>query len=81
MPRFMPRFMTSFLTLRRIGTIALALLGTLIFWLAGLPLPFLFGPMFACLIAALLGAPLQGVAPISSAARTILGVAVGAWGA
>ena len=68
----------SLLTPRRLGTLALAVLGTLVFWLAGLPLPFLFGPMFACLIAALMGAPLQGVAPISSGARTILGVAVGA---
>ena len=63
---------------RRLGTLALAALGTLVFWLVGLPLPFLFGPMFACLLAALAGAPLLGVTPLSSAARTILGVAVGA---
>ncbi len=67
-----------FLPPRRLATLALAGLGTLVFWRAGLPLPFLFGPMFACLLAALLGMPLQGVAPVSSAARTILGVAVGA---
>ncbi|MEM9392757.1 MAG: AbrB family transcriptional regulator [Pseudomonadota bacterium] len=44
----------------------------------GLPLPFLFGPMSACLIAALLGVPLKGLGVVSVAARTILGVAVGA---
>ena len=44
----------------------------------GLPLPFLFGPMTACLIAALAHAPMEGFGQISVAARTILGVAVGA---
>ena len=48
------------------------------FWLTGLPLPFLFGPMLACLIAALAGLKLKGMGQISVAARTILGVAVGA---
>lgn len=62
----------------RFATLALALLGTAVFWLLGLPLPFLFGPMAACLIAALAGAPLKGMGTISTLARTILGVAVGA---
>ncbi|HVG49714.1 MAG TPA: AbrB family transcriptional regulator, partial [Rubellimicrobium sp.] len=44
----------------------------------GLPLPFLFGPMLACLLAALLGAPLQGWRVVTNTARTVLGVAVGA---
>ncbi|MFD1795499.1 AbrB family transcriptional regulator [Paracoccus aurantiacus] len=65
-------------TRRRLGTLVLAAAGTFVFSRLGLPLPFLFGPMFACLLAALFGAPLQGVPPVSSAARTILGVAVGA---
>ncbi len=56
----------------------LAIFGTFVFWASNLPLPFLFGPMFACLAAALCGAPLKGIAPISNAARTVLGVAVGA---
>ncbi|MCG7518545.1 AbrB family transcriptional regulator [Ruegeria sp. Ofav3-42] len=56
----------------------MAILGTAIFWALSLPLPFLFGPMSACLIAALSHAPLQGFGQISIAARTILGVAVGA---
>ncbi|MFN3824905.1 MAG: AbrB family transcriptional regulator [Pseudorhodobacter sp.] len=63
---------------RRMGTLALALAGAGLFWLAGLPLPFLFGPMAACLIAALAGAPLKGMGQVSIAARAVLGVAVGA---
>ncbi|MGO4906973.1 AbrB family transcriptional regulator [Pseudorhodobacter sp. W20_MBD10_FR17] len=59
-------------------TAGIAALGVLVFYLLGLPLPFLFGPMAACLIAALVGAPLKGLGQISVAARTILGVAVGA---
>ncbi|SMX36865.1 AbrB family transcriptional regulator [Maliponia aquimaris] len=66
------------LWLRRAGTLGLAALGAALFWALGLPLPFLFGPMFACLGAALLGAPLKGLGPVSKGARTILGVAVGA---
>ena len=62
----------------RVATLALALGGAGIFHLLGLPLPFLFGPMLACLLAALAGATLQGMGVVSSAARTILGVAVGA---
>ncbi|SHH30153.1 AbrB family transcriptional regulator [Marivita hallyeonensis] len=62
----------------RILTVCLAIAGTGAFWATGLPLPFLFGPMLACLIAALAGARLRGMGQISVAARTILGVAVGA---
>jgi membrane AbrB-like protein len=53
-------------------------LGTGVFWVLSLPLPFLFGPLSACLLAALAGAPLKGLGQVSVAARTILGVAVGA---
>ncbi|MGR3793467.1 AbrB family transcriptional regulator [Vannielia sp. SX4] len=63
---------------QRLLTLGLAAVGTAVFWLADLPLPFLFGPMSACLIAALLGAPLKGFGQVSVGARTILGVAVGA---
>ena len=63
---------------RRAPTLALAAGGTAVFWTLELPLPFLFGPMAACLIAALLGAPLLGVPSVSRGARTILGLAVGA---
>ena len=63
---------------RRAATLALALLGAGLFHLLHLPLPFLFGPMTACLIAALAGAPLKGMGPVSTLARTVLGAAVGA---
>jgi uncharacterized protein len=64
--------------LRRLFTLLLALLGAVVFYALGLPLPFLFGPMAFCLIAALGGAPLKGMGTVSTAARTILGVAIGA---
>ena len=63
---------------QRIATMALAIGGAVAFRLLHLPLPFLFGPMAACLIAALSGAKLKGMGQVSVAARTILGVAVGA---
>jgi membrane AbrB-like protein len=63
---------------RRALTLGLAMLGTSVFWALSLPLPFLFGPLSACLIAALAGAPLKGLGQVSVGARTILGVAVGA---
>ena len=62
----------------RLATLALAAAGAGVFWALGLPLPLLLGPMFACLAAALAGAPLAGVPRISEAMRPILGVAVGA---
>lgn len=63
---------------QRALALALAAFGGGVFWMAGIPLPLLFGPMFACLIAALAGAKLKGVGAISDIARTVLGVAVGA---
>lgn len=65
-------------TSNRLLTFAIALAGVGVFRFLALPLPFLFGPMFACLFAALLGVRLQGAGQLSVAARTILGVAVGA---
>lgn len=62
----------------RVRTLTLALLGAGLFQLLGLPLPFLFGPMTACLLVALAGVQLKGMGTISTAARTILGVAIGA---
>lgn len=69
--------MTGLLPLRA-ATLALAMAGAGVFHLLGLPLAFLFGPMLVCLVAALAGAPLRGVGVVSTAARSILGVAVGA---
>ncbi|MEX0278817.1 MAG: AbrB family transcriptional regulator [Ruegeria sp.] len=66
------------LLIKRLVTFGIAVFGTLIFWVLNLPLPFLFGPMAACLVAALAHAPMEGFGQVSVAARTILGVAVGA---
>ncbi len=66
------------LTRTRLLTFAIALAGVGVFHALDLPLPFLFGPMFACLVAALLGVGMQGAEPVSVAARTVLGIAVGA---
>lgn len=59
-------------------TYAIAGVGVIAFLLAGLPLPFLLGPIISCLIAALLGVPMRGNSTINDAMRAILGVAVGA---
>jgi len=62
----------------RILTGVVAIIGAAIFFVLNLPLPFLLGPMFACLLAALMSAPLAGFGIAGDATRTILGVAVGA---
>lgn len=59
-------------------TLVIALSGAGAFWLGGLPLPFLFGPMAACLAAALAGVTLRGTGQVAVGMRTILGLAVGA---
>jgi hypothetical protein len=66
------------MTRPRLLTLVLAVAGALVFWWVALPLPFLFGPMAACLLAALGGARLQGMGQVGKGMRTILGVAVGA---
>lgn len=71
-------FAIGWLTVDRIKTIVLALAGAALFRWAGMPLPFLFGPMSACLAAALLGVRLQGMGVVAKGVRTILGVAIGA---
>ncbi len=62
---------------RQALTVGLAGLGAAAFWTLGLPLPFLFGPMFACLALALAGVRLAGLGQVAIGARTILGVAIG----
>lgn len=52
--------------------------GVAVFKAVHLPLPWLLGPIFACLIAALVGVPLKGIKVLNDGMRTILGVAVGA---
>lgn len=61
----------------RLVTFGFAAIGAALFWVLNLPLPFLFGPMCVCLIAALSGVQLQGFAFVSTSARTVLGIAVG----
>lgn len=58
-------------------TFAVALAGAGLFHLARLPLPFLLGPLAACLCAALAGVPMQGAPVVGNVMRTVLGVAVG----
>ncbi len=59
-------------------TFAVALLGVGIFMGLSLPLPWLLGPITACLCAALIGMPMKGIQIVNDGMRTILGVAVGA---
>ena len=59
-------------------TYAIAAVGVGVFHLLMLPLPWLLGPIIACLVAALCGVPMKGVAFINNTMRSILGVAVGA---
>lgn len=61
-----------------VQTYLIAGLGVAAFHILKLPLPWLLGPIIACLIAALLGIELRGVAIVNNMMRTILGVAVGA---
>ena len=59
-------------------TYGIALVGVAVFLWLDIPLPWLLGPIFACLVAALLGVPMQGFKLLNETMRTILGVAVGA---
>ena len=56
----------------------IAAFGVAAFHLLHLPLPWLLGPIVACLVAALAGVPMRGMAVVNNLMRTILGVAVGA---
>ena len=58
-------------------TMGVALIGVAAFHLLDIPLPWLLGPIVACLLAALIGMPLRGLSPLNNFMRTILGVAVG----
>ncbi len=62
----------------RIVTVLIAAAGVAAFAALGLPLPFLLGPLAACLIAALAGAQMRDLGWLSKAMRTVLGLAVGA---
>lgn len=56
----------------------IAVIGVVIFKALHLPLPWLLGPIFACLLAALSGVRMSGIKVLNDSMRTILGVAVGA---
>ncbi|WP_281995161.1 AbrB family transcriptional regulator [Ruegeria faecimaris] len=62
----------------RFYAFAVAAIGVLAFKIMHLPLPWLLGPIFACLIASLVGVPMRGIKMVHDGMRTILGVAVGA---
>lgn len=65
----MRQFVTPFLV---------ALAGVAAFKALSLPLPWLLGPIAACLFAALAGLQMKGLPKVNNTMRTILGVAVGA---
>lgn len=62
---------------RALLTFAIGTAGALVFAAAALPLPFLLGPMAACILAAMARVPMQGPGWLGQLMRTILGVAVG----
>ena len=64
--------------IRLFVTYTIAAAGVALFHLAALPLPWLLGPICACLVAALCGVSMKGIPLINNAMRSILGVAVGA---
>ncbi len=59
-------------------TFAIAGLGVALFKLLHLPLPWLMGPIFACLATALAGVKMREIKLLNDSMRTVLGVAVGA---
>ncbi len=63
---------------RQLFTAGIAGLGVGVFHFLSFPLPFLLGPLFACLTAALLGVRMENMGRLGTGMRTILGVAVGA---
>ena len=63
---------------QQLKTLLIALMGVVLFLFLHLPLPWLFGPLAACLVAALSGLQMKAIKPLNDAMRTILGVAVGA---
>ena len=67
----------TILSRARLNALAASTVGAVIFYLLDLPLPFMLGPMFGCLAAALAGADLKGLGPLALAMRIVLGVAVG----
>ncbi|MEM7721437.1 MAG: AbrB family transcriptional regulator [Pseudomonadota bacterium] len=64
--------------MRQVATTwAISGVGVVLFKLLDLPLPWLLGPIFACLVAGLLGVHLRGFKPLNDGMRAVLGVAIG----
>lgn len=61
----------------RLNALAASAAGAAVFYVTDLPLPFMLGPMFGCLVAALAGVNLRGFPPVALSMRIVLGVAVG----
>lgn len=61
-----------------VQTHVVAAIGVVVFHLLNLPLPWLLGPILACLAAALMGLRMKGLHVVNNAMRSILGIAVGA---
>jgi len=66
------------LTRNQLITLAMALITGVVLNILNAPLPFLFGSIGACLVAAMFRFPLQGTPLLSTLSRTVLGVAIGA---
>jgi hypothetical protein len=61
----------------RLNALVTSAVGVWVFYALDLPLPFMLGPMFGCLVVALVGVKLQGLGWLATAMRIVLGVAVG----
>jgi len=67
----------TWFTRARLITLGIGAAGAALFVMLGVPLPYLFGPMAATLVAALLGLRIADLGQVNIGARPILGVAIG----
>ena len=67
---YMP-IVKAILSRARLNALAASVVGAVIFYVLELPLPFMLGPMFGCLVAALAGADLKGLGPLALAMRIV----------
>lgn len=66
-----------FFTFPRLVTVLAGAAGAAILLMLNMPLPILLGPIFGCLLAALMGVKLQDMGGLGTVMRTFLGVAIG----
>jgi membrane AbrB-like protein len=76
--RLVPKFRAGTDWIGAAGTLAIAAAGAGLFWLAGLPAPFLTGPALAVSLASLAGRSADLPAPLRDAVFVVLGVGIGA---